>query len=321
VAPIGVPGLTDADGKLVAPSVGSTFSGSVWINSKLFDKYKLSPPKTMDEWKKVCDVFKENKVTCFVQGAAQTAFNRDTMQAIADSIQPGYWTKASTGDAKWTDPVMVQTLERWKSLFTDGIMQPGALGTQQYPDANNAFMSQKAAMVMMGTWYMQNTTTAGIKASISAAGVANPEPFPIVPIPFPGGDGKYHLAGDSDFGIAVNSKSKAKDAAATFSVWLGTSKAGQQKVADILNDLPALNGVTPNWDAIKMPDTKVERPPLEALIKEASAVTEPRLGLIGVDLGTAIGVASTTVAEGKATPEAAAQTLQKAAEDAGITFK
>jgi raffinose/stachyose/melibiose transport system substrate-binding protein len=92
-------------------------------------------------------------------------------------------------------------------------------------------------------------------------------------------------------------------------------------VADILNDLPALNGVTPNWDAIKMPDAKVERPPLDQLIKEASAVTEPRLGLIGVDLGVAIGVASTTVAEGKATPEEAAQTLQKAAEDAGITFK
>ena len=321
VAPIGIPGLTDPDGKLVAASVGSTFSGSVWINPKLFDKYKLSPPKTMDEWEKVCAVFKQNDVTCFVQGAAQTAFNRDTMQAIANSIQPGYWTKASTGDAKWTDPVMVETLTTWKSMFTNGIMQDGALGVQQYPDANNAFVSQKAAMVMMGTWYMQYTTVDGMKAAISAAGVAKPEPFPIVPIPFPGGDGKYHLSGDSDYGLAVNSKSKAQDAATTFSVWLGTSKAGQQKVADVLNDLPALNGVTPHWDAIKLTDEKVSRAPLEQLIKEAAPVTEPRLGLIGVDLGVAIGVASTTVAEGKATPEEAAQTLQKAAEDAGIEFK
>ena len=43
-------------------------------------------------------------------------------------------------------------------MFTDGIMEPGALGLQQYPDANNDFMSGKDAMVMMGTWYMQYDT-------------------------------------------------------------------------------------------------------------------------------------------------------------------
>ena len=43
-------------------------------------------------------------------------------------------------------------------MFTDGIMEPGALGVQQYPDANNDFMAGKDAMVMMGTWYMQYAT-------------------------------------------------------------------------------------------------------------------------------------------------------------------
>ena len=44
------------------------------------------------------------------------------------------------GDAKWTDPGIVKTLTIWKQLFADGIMQPGSLGVQQYPDANNDFL-------------------------------------------------------------------------------------------------------------------------------------------------------------------------------------
>ncbi|HWG13886.1 MAG TPA: hypothetical protein VG268_11505 [Streptosporangiaceae bacterium] len=54
-------------------------------------------------------------------------------------------------------------------------MESGALGLQQYPDANNAFMSGKDAMIMMGTWYMQYSTGAGMSAAISAAGVKNPK--------------------------------------------------------------------------------------------------------------------------------------------------
>ena len=53
----------------------------------------------------------------------------------------------------------MKTLSIWKQLFTDGIMQSGAVGYQQYPDANNDFLTGKYAMVMMGTWYTQYSTT------------------------------------------------------------------------------------------------------------------------------------------------------------------
>ena len=57
VAPAGVSGLT-ADGKLTALSVGAVYSGTLWINQGLFDKYNLKPPTTLDEWDKVCQEFK-----------------------------------------------------------------------------------------------------------------------------------------------------------------------------------------------------------------------------------------------------------------------
>jgi raffinose/stachyose/melibiose transport system substrate-binding protein len=325
VAPISVSGLTTSAGKLAAISVGSTYAGSVWINQDLFNKYNLKPPTTIKQWESVCSVFKQNGVTCFAQGVAQVAFNRDTLQSITDSLQPGLWESVVRGDKKWTDPNIVAALTTWKQLFNDGIMQPGALGVQQYPDANNEFMAGKAAMVMMGTWYMQYATTAGMVPAISAAGVASPKPFPIVPIPFPSANDqpatKFTLYGDSDYGLAVNSKSKSKAAATTFAVWLGTNTAAQQLVANVLNDTPSLNGVSPQWNQITMPYPDIQQAPVQSLIAQAATVTEPRLALISNDLGVAIGVASTTVAAGTATPEQAAATLQKSAEAAGVKFK
>ncbi|MEO3808294.1 ABC transporter substrate-binding protein [Sphaerisporangium sp. B11E5] len=315
LAPIGVSSLMNG-GKLAALSVGSVFSGIVWINKDLFDKYQLTPPKTYDEWKKVCETFTSNNVGCFVQGAAQTAFNEDTLQAITDNVAPGVWEKALKGEVPWTDPAIVKALGIWKKLFDDGIMQEGALGMQQYPDANNGFMSGKYAMVMMGTWYMQYSTVEGSTAAISGAGVADPKPFTQLPIPFPdvAGTGNVGaLYGDADFGLAVNKRSKNIAAATTFATWLGTSAEGQQVVADVLNDIPALTSAQPDWDTVKLVNPEVQRPALEKLITDAGKSTEPRLATVVADLQTAIGVASTTVAAGQATPEQAAATLQDTA--------
>ena len=316
LAPIGVSSLS-TDGKLRALSVGSVFSGTLWVNKDLFDKYGLKPPTTMDEWRSVCEALKSHDVGCFVQGAAQTAFNEDTLQAISDNIQPGVWVKAIAREAKWTDPVIVKALTIWKRLFTDGIMQKGALGTQQYPDANNGFMSGKYAMVMMGTWYMQYSTVPGMTAAISGAGVGSPKPFTQLAIPFPDVAGTGHTGdvyGDADFGLAVNRKSKAIAAATTFATWLGTSTEGQQLVANILNDIPALVSAQPQWEKTQLVNAGVQQEALASLIEKSGKSSEPRLATVGADLQTAIGVASTTVAAGSATPEKAAATLQSTAD-------
>jgi raffinose/stachyose/melibiose transport system substrate-binding protein len=318
LAPIGVDSLT-VNGKLAALSVGSVFSGTIWVNKDLFDKFKLTPPKTYDQWKQVCATLKANNVGCFVQGAGQPAFNEDTLQAISDNVEPGLWEKALKREVPWTHPTIVKALTIWKQMFDDGIVQKGALGMQQYPDANNAFMSGKYAMVMMGTWYMQYSTVEGNKGAISGAGVANPKPFTMVAIPFPdvAGTGNVGaLYGDADFGLAVNTRSKSIAAATTFATWLATSKEGQQQVANILNDIPALTAAQPDWSSVKLVNPSVQQPALEKLITDAGKSSEPRLATVSADLQTAIGDATTTVAAGKASPSQAAATLQAAAEKA-----
>jgi ABC-type glycerol-3-phosphate transport system substrate-binding protein len=251
-----------------------------------------------------------------VQGAAGEGFDQDTLQSIADSIEPGLWTKASQGKAKWSDPNLVKTFEIWKELFDKGIMQPGAIGYQQYPDANNDFLTGKYAMVMMGTWYMQYATQAGVTAALSAAGVANAKPFPIVPIEFPDVAGKGNppqMFGDADYGLAISNKSKNKAAAETFVKWLTLSKKGQQTVADTLNDIPALKGVTPNWDTIKMVDNSVQQQPVQDLIKRATDSGETRFLYITQDVSDGILKAATGVADGSVSPKDAAAALEATA--------
>ncbi len=323
VAPIGISGLT-ANGKLTALSVGAVYAGMLWYNADIFAKNNLKPPTTLAEWESVCKTLKAANVGCFVQGAAQEGFDQDTLQSITNSIQPGLWTKASTGDAKWNDPNIVKSLTIWKQMFDDGIMQSGAVGYQQYPDANNDFLSGKYGMVMMGTWYTQYATSKAMTAAISAAGVSGAKPFPILPMSFPdvaGAGNKSEMYGDADFGLAVASKSKNKPAAEAFVKWLATSTQGQQVIADQLNDLPSLKGITPNFDNIALVDPNQQTAPVKNLITQVGTVTEPREALLSTDVQNAILAAASSVATGGSSPQDAANTLQQAAVAAGETFK
>jgi raffinose/stachyose/melibiose transport system substrate-binding protein len=315
LSPIGVSSLMVGQ-KLAAVSVGAVYSGTVWINQNLFSQYNLSPPTTLAQWVSDCATFKAHGAGCFVQGVGQTAFNEDTLQAISDNVQPGVWAKAIQGQVPWTSPAIVQALTIWKELFSDGVMEKGALGVQQYPDANNDFLSGKYAMVMMGTWYMQNDTQSGMSAGISGAGIASPKNFTALPIAFPDVAGTGHtgaLYGDSDYGIAINAKSSHEAAATTFAVWLGTSTAGQGEVANALDDIASLKGIEPHWSNISLVNSSVQQAALSKLITNAVASSEPRLATVSTNLQLAIGVASTTVASGSATPAQAAATLQAAA--------
>ena len=265
------------------------YSGTLWINKGLFDKYNLKPPTTLDEWEKVCQEFKKASQGCFVQGAAGAGFDQDTLQAIANSVEPGFWTKASKGDAKWNEPAMVKTLDIWKQLFSRGIMQEGAVGYQQYPDANNDFLTGKYAMVMMGTWYTQYSTEKAMTAALKAAGVSGAKPFPILPIQFPDvGGNTSEMFGDADYGLSISTKAKDKAAAETFVTWLTTSQAGQQAVADQLNDVPALKGIEPNFEEINFVDPATQEAPVKDLLAKVAPVTQPRFALLNQDVQDAI---------------------------------
>ena len=301
------------DGKVVGLSAGAVYSGSIWINQDIFDAHGLAAPTTYDEWLSVCQTLQAAGQGCFVQGAGQWAFDMDTFEAIMQNIQPGAYVEASLGELSYTDPVFVEGMEIWKSLFDDGIMQPGAVGLQQYPDANNAFMSGEYAMVMMGSWYTQYTVRDSMIAAMEAAGVSSPEPFTMIPIQFPDVAGTGNTAqmfGDADYGLAVSAKSDQQAAATTFTLWLATSEAGQQAVANTLNNIPSLKGVQPQWDQIDLVNPEAQLTELQGYTEIAAASTQPRFATVSAELNTAFRDALIGVATGEVEITQALENLQ-----------
>jgi len=294
------------NGQLKGLGVGTVYSGNLWINQDLFDKYNVKTPTDYDEWKEACRVFKENGIEGFVQGAGQGAFNMDTFHAIADNVSPGTFTKATRGEVEWTDDSIVKALELWKGLFDDGIMQEGALGLQQYPDANNLFMSQKAAMVMMGSWYTSNALPDTMKAAIESAS-STEEPFTMIPIDFPdiaGTGNTGSMFGDLDYSTAVSATSKNIKAATTFAVWLGTSQNGQQMIADSLNVVPSLKSATPDWDNVKLVNPEKQNEEIKEYIENAmDSGDNPRFAGINADMNQTMMDVLAGVAGGTITPK------------------
>jgi raffinose/stachyose/melibiose transport system substrate-binding protein len=301
------------NGQLKALGVGSVYAGNLWINQDLFNKYNVKVPTNLDEWIKACKVFKEHGIIGFVQGAGQGAFNMDTFHAIADNVSPGTFTKAARGEVKWTDGSLVKALELWKGLFSNGIMQPGALGLQQYPEANNLFMAQKAAMVMMGSWYTSNCLPDTMKAAINAAS-STKQPFTMVPIDFPdiAGTGKTgSMFGDLDYATAVSASSKNIMAATTFAVWLGTSQEGQQMIANSLNVIPSLKSATQDWSKIKLVNPKKQNDAIKNYTKKAmNSGDNPRFADINADMNQTMIDVLAGVAAGTITPKDGAAQLE-----------
>jgi raffinose/stachyose/melibiose transport system substrate-binding protein len=314
----GVKAFTDGSGKLKAAQVGRIASGFLWINQGLFDKYGLKAPATLQEWARVCSVFRANGMGCLKEGIGQPGFDIDTLHSISDSIQPGTFTKATVGEVKWTDPTIVQALSIFKQLSTDGILDEGAVGIKQYPDANNGFLSGKVPMVQMGSWYQQYTTQPALKAAVAAAGVPSDTPLiTMTPVPFPdvaGKGNKPNLFGDPDYALAVNARSKVQDAATTFALWLSSTKEGQQIVADHLTDYPALESVSTNWSTNSLVNPAVQEPALKALGQRVNQVDQARQANLPAAMIQALVTANQAVIGGQSTPEQAAAALQAAYE-------
>ena len=293
-------------GELKALGVGTVYAGNLWINKDLFDKYDVQIPTNMEEWKTAVKTFEENGIIGFVQGAGQGAFNMDTFHAISDNINPGQFTKACRGEVEWTDETFITALGLWKSLFDEGIMQPGALGVQQYPEANNLFLSQKAAMVMMGSWYTMNTLPDTMRANMEAASSTD-EPFTMIPINFPdlAGTGNVgYMFSDIDYATAVAASGKNIEAATTFAVWLGASQEGQQLIADSLNVVPVLKSATPDWDNVKLVNPEAQNEAVKAYLETAMGNADnPRFGEISADLNQAMMDVLAGVASGMMTAE------------------
>jgi raffinose/stachyose/melibiose transport system substrate-binding protein len=309
LGPGGVSGFT-RDGKLLAASLGSGGAGYIMLNKTMLDQYGLQAPTTLDNWKQTCSVLKSKGKSCVVIGAKDAWVNTDVYHAISYSISPGKFTDAVEGKVAWTDPDLVQALGIWKQFFTDGLVQPGALGIIQYQDAYNLWEKGTGAISPVGSWQASDMLKATQIASQKAAGVSNPKPFVATLVPFPDVAGKGNAVppfADAT-GQVIFTKAKNRLAAETFVSFMDMTKEGQQPIANSLLAAPALLSVTPHLEGLIEPT--VQQANLAEVSKAVQQATEPR-SVPYPDLVTALGNALQAVAAGQQTPEAAAASIEK----------
>jgi raffinose/stachyose/melibiose transport system substrate-binding protein len=109
--------------------------------------------------------------------------------------------------------------------------------------------------------------------------VRQPSCFIQLPVTFPDVAGKGNGSvpfGEVDYGLAINADSPNIGASKTFVAWMTMSENGQQNVANAIDLLPALQGVTPDFSAIQLVDNAVQQPAIEQLIADSGATTQSR---------------------------------------------
>lgn len=272
--------LSDSQGQFVSLPLGGMSAGFIWYNQDLLTEAGADVPTDYASWVDTCEKVTAIGKTCFTMGAGgEDTFPSEMYHAIANSVDPDFFIKAATGKANWDDEQGIATLQIIQDMKDDGIIASNALDGTQYPLANEEFMKGDAAMVQMGFWYTQYSGAESCKSSMEAAGVSNPTCFTQLPAAFPdvAGDGNGSAYfGEADYGLAINADSPNIGAAKTFVSWMTMSKAGQQNVANALDLLPALRGVSPDWGKIELQNTDVQRPAIEQLIEDSTASDQSR---------------------------------------------
>lgn len=308
LSPWGVAAYTQK-GKMIALPLGQAAAGYMMTNMTLLNQYGLKPPTDLASWEHVCAVLKSHGKSCLLIGAKDEWVDQDVFHMIADSVAPGKFTQAVNGKLAWTDPDLLKALGIWKQLFGDGIVQPGALGLVEYQDAYNLFNKQQGAFCPCGTWQMGDMFKSEQTLVQTGAGVAHPQPFVEIPIPFPAVGGHPVPPLVDAGGTAVSAKSKNPIPAEAFDAFLHLTKPGQQSIADLGIASPSLLGVNPSTTGLV--DPQVQKPILMKLTKQVQYATENRM-FASSDLITAMGNALQAVAAGQQTPAQAAAALQSA---------
>ena len=216
----------------------------IWYNVKVFEKLGLSVPKSYDDLVATAKALTKGGLIPMFQGAADGWQNENVFLMIANQRAPGLVEKAQKGEAKWTSPELVQAMGDWRALFTDGVVQQGALGAHAYPTGAQLFSQGRVGMMALGSWWMQESK---FPPPLSQY-VQNMDGFDFFYLPaLKGSDHASPPVGGIDIGYGLTKNGGSKPEAWTFLASL-TNGEGLQEALNDLNDLPAFAGHEPKGD-------------------------------------------------------------------------
>lgn len=192
------------DGKLYAVPMLNWYEG-IFYNKAIFEEHNIEIPTTFDEFISVCETLNSKGVKALTIGAKDGS---TLLKSCLGYVQSEYiLTDAGTDfDAKFSKGETTLAgnwdsyIKEWSKLIEKEIITTDALGIDDN-QALDEFATGKAAMWASGCWSYENIKQKNITMEFGMFPYLGSTPE------------KSSLVGASGAGLAVNSKSKNKDAA------------------------------------------------------------------------------------------------------------
>lgn len=257
----------DADRFAPAALEAATFDGKimgvplamdvvpVWYNKEVFEKYDIEPPETWDELMQVMETLKKNDVIPFALANKTKWTGAFYLMYLADRVGgEQVFQNAMDRKGSFDHPAYVKAGEYIQQLVKAGAFPEGFNGLDEDTgQSRQLFYSGKAAMYVMGSWFLNNIQD------------ENPEmekkvdffPFPAVP------DGKgdpSNLVGGVSPVYSISASCKYPDLAVELLKEL-TSEETVKPFAEHRGAIPALKG-------IEIDDESVQR--LKEMVDQAN---------------------------------------------------
>ncbi|QQO09299.1 ABC transporter substrate-binding protein [Breznakiella homolactica] len=220
-------------GKDYSLSVAMSAYGML-VNKKLFRDNNLEYPTTWDELLKVCRAFESAGIqpfTFYGKSTEQVGQMGERMSGIIDNDITATISLVGQGKTTWQrEPQMRQLAAALVELHKHG--QKDVLGAD-YDAAFNDMTTEKAAMMIYGSWGVQRLLNMNPNLEIE-----------MIPIPNPTG-GKNTVPASIDTALAISTASKNPAAALKFLDFFSTAAIAQW-YADNEKNPPVIEGVVYN---------------------------------------------------------------------------
>jgi ABC-type glycerol-3-phosphate transport system substrate-binding protein len=145
-------------GKVYIPPTNSQIIPMVFYNKTLFARAGVTaPPKTWSQFMAVCAKLKAAGITPIELGGGDPFAASMPLTGIlsADVLgkDPNWIQERFQGKVKFTDADVEAAATKYRTMAKDGYFEDGALGVK-YADSITNFTAGKAAMYMMGSWFL-----------------------------------------------------------------------------------------------------------------------------------------------------------------------
>ena len=216
------------DGIYAFPSAMSA-SGTVWYNNKLMTESGVASfPATWEELTEAAQTLRSAGQIPLMFGGKDNWQNYDMFITILATINKDLCNDVFALDAEWTESDVVKAFDYYQRLFTDGIVQDGALSTTIYNEGYSQWKdddgNSSIPMIFNGSWDLGS-----LKAENSFYENFSSNDIRVATMPsIEGKEGAVLTAPDVAWGI--NTASPNQQAAWEFVKWLCYDM--QQSVVD-----------------------------------------------------------------------------------------